>query len=71
MAVSQAELRLALLKKAFISDWEGAAPVAASDKKCAPLLGTGMEALVGKPYQSWILSQNETLQFGLESMCIF
>jgi len=34
MAVNQTELRLALLKKAFISDWDGAAPMAQSEK-CA------------------------------------
>ena len=44
MAVSRSELRLALLKKAFISDWDGAAPVAASDKKCGPVLYNRDEA---------------------------
>lgn len=35
MAVSESEMRVALLKKAFISDWEGAAPggAAAADPK--------------------------------------
>ena len=33
MSVGEPEMRTALLKKAFISDWDGAAPAAASEAK--------------------------------------
>lgn len=33
MAVGEPKMRVALLKKAFISDWEGAAPPAVSEPK--------------------------------------